>query len=76
MSTTQQTLAFYQRRLQAIQTDINDVTAMYLQAQSTKNIALAERCEATLYSANKLRATTLKTIQQLSNYPRVGSCGG
>ena len=54
MSTeTRMTLEFLQRRLQAIQTDINDVTAMYLQAQSHKNIALMEQCQTTLRRARR-----------------------
>ena len=48
---TQMTLEFLQRRIKAIQTDINDVTAMYLQAVSNKNVSLAEQCVLTLRSA-------------------------
>ena len=66
-NTTQQTLLFLQRRLQAIETDIQDVTLMYLQAVSHKNMEMAERCEATLYSANKLYNTTKAEIQNLTN---------
>ena len=67
MSTTQQTLNFFQRRLQAIQTDINDVTAMYLQALSNKNILLMEQCQTTLRKARRNQrevAFALKAFQR------------
>jgi hypothetical protein len=48
---TQMTLEFFQRRLSAIETDIQDLTVMYLKAQSTKNIPLAEQCDIALNSA-------------------------
>lgn len=67
MSTTQQTLNFFQRRLQAIQTDINDVTAMYLQALSNKNILLMEQCQTTLRKARRNQrevASALKAFQR------------
>ena len=50
---TQMTLEFFQRRLSAIETDIQDLTVMYLQAQSTKNMQLVEQCEITLRSARE-----------------------
>lgn len=64
MSTTQQTLNFFGRRLSAIQTDINDVTAMYLQAQSNKNMALAEQCEITLRSARQHQYTATQALKE------------
>ena len=67
MSTTQQTLNFFQRRLSAIQTDINDVTAMYLQALSNKNILLMEQCQTTLRKARRNQrevASALKAFQR------------
>lgn len=67
MSTYQQNLNFFQRRLQALQTDIEDITVMYLQAQSTKNIALAEQCEITLRSA---RQHQYEVTQALKQYQR------
>ena len=64
MSTeTRMTLEFLQRRLQAIQTDINDVTAMYLQAQSHKNISLAEQCVLTLRSAYENEAVVNNALK-------------
>ena len=63
MSTTQQTLNFFQRRLSAIQTDINDVTAMYLQAQSHKNVSLAEQCVLTLRSAYENEAVVNNALK-------------
>ena len=74
MSTTTQTLSFLQRRLKAIQSDIDDVTVMYLQAVSTKNIQLAEQCELSLHLAHTDFYTisqSLKEFQQPSNYPSV-----
>jgi hypothetical protein len=53
MSTYQQNLNFFQRRLSALETDIQDLIVMYLQAVSTKNIQLAEQCEITLRSARE-----------------------
>jgi hypothetical protein len=50
---TQMTLEFFQRRLSALETDIQDLIVMYLQAVSTKNIQLAEQCEITLRSARE-----------------------
>lgn len=70
MSTTTQTLSFLQRRLKAIQSDIDDVTVMYLKAQSTKNMALAEQCQSALHSAHTDFYTisqSLKEFQQPSN---------
>ena len=63
MSTTQQTLNFFQRRLSAIQTDINDVTAMYLQAVSHKNVSLAEQCVLTLRSAYENEAVVNNALK-------------
>lgn len=67
MSTYQQNLNFFQRRLQALQTDIEDITVMYLQAVSQKNIALAEQCEITLRSA---RQHQYEVTQALKAYQR------
>jgi hypothetical protein len=53
MSTYQQSLNFFQRRLEALEQDIQELIVMYLQAQSTKNGALAEQCEITLRSARQ-----------------------
>ena len=68
MSTqTQMTLEFLQRRIKAIQTDINDVTAMYLQALSNKNILLMEQCQTTLRKARRNQrevASALKVFQR------------
>jgi len=60
---TQMTLEFLQRRIKAIQLDINDVTAMYLQAQSTKNIQLAEQCVLTLRSTYENEAVVLNALK-------------
>jgi hypothetical protein len=67
MSTYQQTLNFFQRRLQALQTDIEDITVMYLQAQSTKNIALAEQCEMTLRSARQHQYEVTQALKAFHN---------
>ena len=67
MSTYNQTLAFFQRRLQALETDIQELIVMYLQAQSTKNGALAEQCEITLRSA---RQHQYEVTQALKQYQR------
>jgi len=67
LSQYQQDLNFFQRRLQALQTDIEDITAMYLQAVSTKNIGLAEQCEITLRSA---RQHQYEVTQALKQYQR------
>ena len=64
MSTeTRMTLEFLQRRLQAIQTDINDVTAMYLHAVSHKNVSLAEQCVLTLRSAYENEAVVNNALK-------------
>ena len=57
-------LNFFQRRLQALQTDIEDITVMYLQAQSQKNGALAEQCEITLRSARKHQYEVTQALKQ------------
>jgi hypothetical protein len=67
LSQYQQDLNFFQRRLQALQTDIEDITVMYLQAVSSKNIALAEQCEITLRSA---RQHQYEVTQALKQYQR------
>ena len=67
MSTYQQNLNFFQRRLQALQTDIEAITVMYLQAQSTKNMTLAEQCEITLRLA---RQHQYEATQALKAYQR------
>jgi hypothetical protein len=70
MSTTtqyQQNISFFQRRLDALETDIQELIVMYLQAQSTKNIGLAEQCEITLRSA---RQHQYEVTQALKQYQR------
>jgi predicted kinase len=67
LSQYQHDVNFFQRRLQALQTDIEDITLMYLQAQSTKNIGLAEQCEITLRSA---RQHQYEVTQALKAYQR------
>jgi hypothetical protein len=67
MSTYQQNLNFFQRRLSALETDIQDLIVMYLQAQSTKNMQLAEQCEITLRSA---RQHQYEATQALKQYQR------
>ena len=67
MSTYQQNLNFFQRRLSALETDIQELIVMYLQAQSTKNMQLAEQCEITLRSA---RQHQYEATQALKQYQR------
>ncbi len=67
LSQYQHDVNFFQRRLKALQTDIEDITAMYLQAVSTKNIGLAEQCEITLRSA---RQHQYEVTQALKQYQR------
>jgi hypothetical protein len=68
MSTqTQMTLEFFQRRLQALETDIQQLIVMYLQAQSTKNGALAEQCEITLRSARQHQYTSTQALKAFHN---------
>ncbi len=67
LSQYQHDVNFFQRRLQALQTDIEDITVMYLQAVSTKNIGLAEQCEITLRSA---RQHQYEVTQALKQYQR------
>jgi hypothetical protein len=64
---TQMTLEFFQRRLSALETDIQDLIVMYLQAVSTKNMQLAEQCEITLRSARQHQYTA---TQALNAYER------
>ena len=64
MSTYQQNLNFFQRRLSALETDIQDLIVMYLQAQSTKNMQLAEQCEITLRSARQHQYTATQALKQ------------
>ena len=64
MSTYNQTLAFFQRRLQAIETDIQDIIVMYLQAQSTKNGALIQQCEISLRSAREHQYIATQALKQ------------
>jgi len=63
MINTQHTLNFLQRRILALETDIEDITAMYLQAVSTKNIQLAEQCEITLGSARLHQYHVIKALK-------------
>jgi hypothetical protein len=63
----QRNLNFFQRRLDALETDIQELIVMYLQAQSTKNGALAEQCEMTLRSA---RQHQYEVTQALKQYQR------
>ncbi len=69
MSTTQQILAFSfnKHRLQSIQRDINDITALYLQAQSTKNMVLIQQYETTL---RKARRNQLEIAHAMREYQR------
>ena len=67
MSTYQQTLNFFQRRLEALETDIQELIVMYLQAQSTKNIALAEQCEITLRSARQHQYEVTQALKAFHN---------
>jgi hypothetical protein len=60
---TQMTLEFFQRRLSALETDIQDLIVMYLQAQSTKNMQLAEQCEITLRSARQHQYTATQALK-------------
>jgi hypothetical protein len=64
MSTYQQNLNFFQRRLSALETDIQELIVMYLQAQSTKNMQLAEQCEITLRSARQHQYTATQALKQ------------
>ena len=64
MSTYQQNLNFFQRRLSALETDIQDLIVMYLQAQSTKNMQLAEQCEITLRSAREHQYIATQALKQ------------
>jgi hypothetical protein len=61
---TQMTLEFFQRRLSALETDIQDLIVMYLQAQSTKNMQLVEQCEITLRSARQHQYTATQALKQ------------
>jgi len=63
----QQNLNFFQRRLDALENDIQELIVMYLQAQSQKNGALAEQCEITLRSA---RQHQYEVTQALKQYQR------
>lgn len=64
MSTYQQNLNFFQRRLSAIEMDIQDLIVMYLQAVSTKNMALTEQCEITLRSAREHQYTATQALKE------------
>jgi len=64
MSTYQQNLNFFQRRLSALETDIQELIVMYLQAQSTKNMQLAEQCEITLRSAREHQYIATQALKQ------------
>jgi hypothetical protein len=60
---TQMTLEFFQRRLHTLETDIQDLIVMYLQAVSTKNMQLAEQCEITLRSARQHQYTATQALK-------------
>jgi hypothetical protein len=62
-NTTLEELKFLQRRVSAIQTDIEDITLMYLNAVSTKNMLLAEQCEQSLLKAKEYLSTTQDVIK-------------
>ena len=67
MSTTtehQQNIAFFQRRLDTLENDIQQLIVMYLKAQSTKNGALVEQCEITLRSARQHQYETTQALKQ------------
>ena len=65
MSTIQQqSINFFQRRLQALETDIQHLIVMYLQAQSTKNGALIQQCEITLRSARQHQYEATQAIRE------------
>jgi hypothetical protein len=64
---TQMTLEFLQRRLQSLESDIQELIVMYLQAQSTKNGALAEQCEITLRSARQHQYEATQALKAFHN---------
>ena len=51
MSNTKQTLLFLESTIATLERNTQQLTAMYLQAISTKNIVLVEQCEVALQSA-------------------------
>jgi hypothetical protein len=60
MSTQHQ---FLQRTISTLEQNLQQLTAMYLQACSTKNIRLAEQCEVAILSAYK----SIKEFNQTLN---------
>jgi hypothetical protein len=60
MSTQHQ---FLQRTIATIESNVQQLTAMYLQAVSTKNILLAEQCEVAILSAYE----SIKAFNQTLN---------
>lgn len=64
---TQMTLEFFQRRLHTLESDIQELIVMYLQAQSTKNGALAEQCEITLRSARQHQYEATQALKAFYN---------
>jgi hypothetical protein len=60
MSTQHQ---FLQRTISTLEQNVQQLTAMYLQACSTKNIRLAEQCEVAILSAYK----SIKAFNQTLN---------
>jgi hypothetical protein len=60
MSTQHQ---FLQRTISTLEQNLQQLTAMYLQACSTKNIRLAEQCEVAILSAYK----SIKAFNQTLN---------
>ena len=60
MSTQHQ---FLQRTIATIESNVQQLTAMYLQAVSTKNVLLAEQCEVAILSAYE----SIKAFNQTLN---------
>jgi len=60
----QENLNFFQRRLSAIETDIQDLIVMYQQAQSKKNDALIIQCEITLLSARQHQYIATQALKE------------
>ena len=54
---------FLQRTISTLEQNVQQLTAMYLQACSTKNIRLAEQCEVAILSAYK----SIKAFNQTLN---------
>ena len=54
---------FLQRTISTLEQNVQQLTAMYLQACSTKNIRLAEQCEVAILTAYK----SIKAFNQTLN---------